>query len=92
MVLLEAASAGLPLVVTDAGGNREVVAEGAGVVVPVGEADALARSMDAVMDLEPVMLAEMGNRARRHVVATYGIETVVDRWMGLYCSLTGARS
>lgn len=44
--ILEYHAAGLPVVATDCGGNRELVEEGAtGSIVPVGDADAVARAL-----------------------------------------------
>ena len=49
-VLLEAMGCGIPVVATDVGGNREVVASAdLGVVVPFGDADALRRAIEAAL-------------------------------------------
>ena len=49
--ILEAMNAGLPLVVTDVGGNRDLAETGTvcGTVVPPGDAEAFAKAMAALM-------------------------------------------
>ena len=61
-VLLEAMSSGLPVIAADAGPTRELLAAGGGLVVPPGDADALARAI--------VSLA--GDPARRSAMARLG--------------------
>ncbi len=88
MVLLEASAAGLPLVATDVGGNREVVLHGvSGLVVPPGDAAALAGAMAQVMALPAGERAAWGRAARRHVDEEYDLERVVGRWLELYHEL-----
>ncbi|HEY4489328.1 MAG TPA: glycosyltransferase family 4 protein [Candidatus Paceibacterota bacterium] len=51
-VLIEALAAGLPIVATRAGGNAEVVTEDSGILIPVGDTNALADAIDKVI-LDP---------------------------------------
>jgi glycosyltransferase involved in cell wall biosynthesis len=44
-VLIEALASGIPIVATDAGGNREVLAEGSGILIPVGDEDTLCAAL-----------------------------------------------
>ncbi|MEW5852034.1 MAG: glycosyltransferase family 4 protein [Myxococcota bacterium] len=53
--VLEALSAGLPVAATDAGGTREVVVEGTGQVVPVGDADALGNAVLTLLRTPPAV-------------------------------------
>ena len=49
-VFLEAMACGLPVVTTDVGGNREVVnGDELGIIVPFGDADALAAALDQAL-------------------------------------------
>lgn len=84
-VLLEAQASGLPAVVTDVGGNREVVCEGeTGFIVPPGDSSALAERMIHLMRLPNEKLCRMGESGRDRVVEYYSMESVVNRWIGLY--------
>jgi len=52
-VILEAMACGTPVIATDVGGNREVVADDRlGAVVPFGDHDALLRALDAALARE----------------------------------------
>lgn len=85
MVLLEAAATELPMVVTDVGGNREIVLEGqSGYLVKAHDPDALAKAMQKLVNLEASERKAMGQRGREHVIATYDLEHVVDQWEALY--------
>jgi glycosyltransferase involved in cell wall biosynthesis len=76
-VLAEAAAASRPSVTADVSGARDTVLDGiSGYVVPVGRPDLLAgRLLDLLRD--PDRAAEMGRRAREHVLATYADERLL---------------
>lgn len=60
---LEALSAGLPVIATDVGGIREWLEDGKnGVIVPSGDVDALARSIDRLL-LDDALTLAMSERA-----------------------------
>lgn len=85
MVLLEASSAGLPMVTTDVGGNEEVVLDGTtGFLVPPGDPDALAGAMRRFTDLPEERRHAMGEAALQHARENFTIDRVADRWMDLY--------
>jgi glycosyltransferase involved in cell wall biosynthesis len=85
MVLLEAAAAGLPIVATAVGGNREVVVDQrSGFLVPPGDADGLSAAMLRLMELPESARRAMGEQGRDHIRTQYGLSRVVDRWEGLY--------
>lgn len=88
MVLLEAAASGLPSVVTDVGGNREVVLhEKSGYVVPPQDIGALADAMCRLMSLPQSIRLGMGRAARLHAERNYSVERIVDKWEALYLQL-----
>ena len=85
MVLLEAAAAGLPIVATRVGGNQEVVQDGeSGFLVPPRQPENLAEAMIRLMQFPELQRRSMGDRARAHVRANYGLDRVVERWEELY--------
>jgi glycosyltransferase involved in cell wall biosynthesis len=87
LVVLESMAAGVPVVATDCGAVRDLVADGEeGYVVPVGDPDALAAGLAAVLD-DPVLRAELGARARRRAEAEYAIETTAARFERLLTGL-----
>lgn len=92
MVLLEAGASRLPSVVTDVGGNREVVADGkAGFVVPPHDPAALARAMRRLMDLGANETRAMGEAARHEIEVNFGLPGVVDQWEAVYRELLARR-
>ncbi|MEQ1566606.1 MAG: glycosyltransferase, partial [Myxococcota bacterium] len=82
IVLLEAGASALPLVATDVGGNREVVTDGAGHLVPPRDAPALARAMREVMDAPQDARRATGARARARVAGSFGMDAVSATWDG----------
>ena len=85
MVLLEAAAAGLPIVATRVGGNQEVVVDGeTGFLVPPREPEALASALTRLSTLPGTARRAMGERAREHIRLHYSLDSVAERWEGLY--------
>jgi glycosyltransferase involved in cell wall biosynthesis len=84
VALLEAMAAGLPAVVTDAGGMGVVVRQArCGIVVPRGGAAALAAALEELARDEPRRL-EMGRRARAAFEARYTIARMAGEYEKLY--------
>ncbi len=65
--LLEAMASGLAVVASDVAGIPEALAPGCGLLVPAGEARALADGLIELCD-HPELRSRMGQAARRHVV------------------------
>lgn len=85
--LLEAASTGLPAVVTDVGGNADVVTdEVTGYVVPPMAPKQLAAAMHRLMALSPECLQAMGDGARQLCHEQFRIAAVMDKWADLYAT------
>ncbi len=88
MSLLEAGACGLPAVVTDVPGSREIIEHGRnGFLVPAGDFPSLCAAMTRMMRLSPEDRANMEANARRRVVAQFSLDAVLDRWEGLYRKL-----
>ena len=72
-VLAEAMACGLPCVTTDAGDAGEIVGD-TGLVVPAGDAAALARAMQSLRLLAPDERQALGRAARRRIETRYTLE------------------
>lgn len=82
--ILESMAAGLPMVVSDAGGNTEAVIHGeTGLVVPVGDPRALA---DAIAELAaaPERCRVMGQAGRSRIEQSFSMESCVKNYNRLY--------
>jgi glycosyltransferase involved in cell wall biosynthesis len=85
-VILEAMAAGLPVVATDVGGNREAVMNGVtGWLVSPKDPDAMAdRILDLLSDKERA--ASWGRRGQARVKEAFTINRMVEAYMNLYQS------
>ena len=82
--ILEAMFFGCPSVATAVGGIPEVVADGInGILAPVGDADALAREVEALLH-DPARRATMGQAARQHAEELFTARIAVRRYEALY--------
>ncbi len=82
-VVIEAMSAGLPVIGTDVGGVREIVEdEVTGYVVPAGDGRAVARKIDELCDKRD-LLKEMGKRGYRRA-EKFSIASMVSKIDNLY--------
>jgi glycosyltransferase involved in cell wall biosynthesis len=85
--LLEGMAAGLPFVATKVSGNAEVALEGqTALLVPADDPEALGQAILALA-ADPAKRREMGDAARRHIVAHYGFDLCASRYESLYLSL-----
>ena len=80
--ILEAMAAGVPVVSTPVGSIESVVT-GAGAIVPVGDADALANAIVELLQ-EPRRLDELGREGRRKVAEQFSTESFERRVKELY--------
>lgn len=89
--IMEAMSAGRPIVATDVGGAPEMIADGeSGLLVPPKVVEPLAAAIRRFVD-DPDAAEKMGQAARRTVEERYSIEVMVERYASLYESLWQAR-
>jgi sugar transferase (PEP-CTERM/EpsH1 system associated) len=90
--ILEAMSAGLPVVATRTGGNPELVDEGVtGFLVPPESAEALAGALECYVK-SPELRAEHGRAARRRAEERFSLRGMVDAYSSLYGELHGAKA
>jgi glycosyltransferase involved in cell wall biosynthesis len=88
MSLLEAGACGLPAVVTDVPGSREIIEDGRnGFLAPAGDICGLGAAMTRMMRLTPEERACMGTNAQRRVGAQFSLDAVLDQWEALYRKL-----
>jgi sugar transferase (PEP-CTERM/EpsH1 system associated) len=86
LTLLEAMAAGLPVVATDVGGNREVVVAGeTGLLVLPSSPPALAEAMLTLLR-DPARSWQMGAAGRRRAEEEFDLRRVVARYEELYVS------
>jgi glycosyltransferase involved in cell wall biosynthesis len=80
--LIEAQAAAVPVVSTSVGGVRSVVLDGSSGLL-ADEPEALAAAVGSLLD-DPARAAAMAARGREHVLATFGVERLVDDLDRLY--------
>ena len=86
---LEAMAQGCPLVSSDAGGQGEFVIDGStGLLAKAGSDDEL-RERIATLLLDPRRAAELGQRAREHVLAQHSPAAVVAKTLEVYEAAIG---
>lgn len=84
IALLEACAAGLPIVATDVGGNREIVRDGVnGRLVPAADVAALATALIALLRGGDEA-GRMGRAGQSWAQAEASFRTMAERYHGLY--------
>jgi glycosyltransferase involved in cell wall biosynthesis len=92
LALLEAASAGVPVVACAVGGVPDVVVDGeTGVLVPRDDAAALDSALRALL-AAPDERRRLGGAARRHVERRFDVGRLVADHHSLYTRLLGERA
>jgi glycosyltransferase involved in cell wall biosynthesis len=93
VTLLEAMAAGLPTVVTDVGGNPEIVEHGAtGLLAPRGDDAGLADAMLALL-ADPQRRRRMGEAGRERVTRLFTLDRMIEDYRRLYRDvLSGLRT
>ncbi|SBT09348.1 Glycosyl transferase group 1 family protein [Candidatus Propionivibrio aalborgensis] len=82
--VLESMAAGLPMVVTDVGGNADAVTDGkCGYVVSASEPSRLAEVL-AILILDAGSRSTMGDAARARVISSFSIASCVQAYEALY--------
>ena len=85
--LIEAASAGRPIVTTDVPGCREVVQHGKnGILVSIRNAEQLADAIEKLIR-DPELCRIMGRKGRQMAEQQFSVQRVVDETLDLYSEL-----
>jgi glycosyltransferase involved in cell wall biosynthesis len=91
LAIMEAMAAALPVVATAVGGNPELVEPGiTGLLVPAGDAAALARALRELAR-DPSRRRAMGRAGRSRVVLEFTAAKMADRYAALYDDVLAAR-
>ncbi len=91
LVVLEAMRAAKPVVATPVGGTPEVVLEGeTGLLIPVGQPEALARAVAALLG-DPNRARRMGEAGRERVEQVFSAKAMTDRVLAIYDEVTATR-
>jgi glycosyltransferase involved in cell wall biosynthesis len=86
-VVMEYMAAGKPVIVTDCGGNRELVEEGgSGFLIPDGDSEALIRLLARLLD-DPVLCSRLGDKGRRRIDDAFGMDRMIESHARLYRDL-----
>ena len=81
--LLEAMTAGLPVIATDVGANAEMIENDGGIIIPVGDSNALVSAI-AELNEDPDRRLCMSNWNTKKVCDTYLLDTIMKRFMDVY--------
>lgn len=85
--ILEGMAAGLPMIVSDVGGNAEaVIHDETGLVVPAGDPKALANAIVALIG-NPERCRTMGHAGRMRTERSFSMEACVEEYNRLYKNL-----
>jgi len=85
MALMESLALGVPCVASDCpSGPRELTCDGRyGLLVPVGDRDALAHALRRVID-DDSLCREMGRQASQYMRERFGLQTILPMWDRLF--------
>jgi glycosyltransferase involved in cell wall biosynthesis len=90
--ILEAMAAGLPMIVSDVGGNAEAVRDGeTGLVVPPRDPQALAAAIIRLAG-DPKLRQHFGRAGRERVVSHFSLEACVTKYEALYRGLLDGKA
>ncbi len=90
IALLEAMSCGFAVVVSDVAGPREIVADGAGLKVPMREPEQFIHDYaEAIVGLanNPSLRNELGQAAREHIVSCHNWDRISEKLLQIYQQL-----
>jgi glycosyltransferase involved in cell wall biosynthesis len=83
-ILLEAAACARPIVTTETAGCRDAVVDGeTGILVPVKDAEALARALRSLIT-DPALRRKMGSAGRKRAEAEFSVGRVITDTLHVY--------
>jgi glycosyltransferase involved in cell wall biosynthesis len=89
--VMEAMAMGLPVVVSDVDGNRELIRNGVdGYLVPCGDAVAFAKRIDEIID-NPDLARRLGEQAHRDVLERFDLHRMIQSYHSLFVSLVRSK-
>jgi L-malate glycosyltransferase len=84
LAIMEAMARGIPVIATNVGGNPQLVRDGeTGMLVPAGDSGAIRDRLARVL-AEPELLPRLGRASHARIVAHHSIETMAEKYRGLY--------
>jgi glycosyltransferase involved in cell wall biosynthesis len=90
---IEAQAMSRPVIAAAHGGLAETIVDGAtGLLVPPGDAEALAGALERLIDMGPQARRDMGRRGRERVVANYTTAAMQAATLAVYDRLLGAEA
>jgi glycosyltransferase involved in cell wall biosynthesis len=89
LVLLEAMAHQRPIIATTVPGNEEVLADGAGLMVPPRDPDALAAAIITVLS-DPARARRLAAAGRERVEANFSVDRMVDGIVQVYADAVAA--
>ncbi|HBC0359433.1 TPA: glycosyltransferase [Citrobacter farmeri] len=94
LVVAEAMSSELPVVVTDSGGPREIVGSDGrtGLIVPIKDPLALASAMIAIEEMPSIERHKMGVFGRVRIREHFSLNEIVTQWEHLYIELKNKKN
>jgi glycosyltransferase involved in cell wall biosynthesis len=87
-VVMEALSLEVPVIASDAKGNKELVGSNSGFIVPGGDPEGMAAAMDGLI-ADPDLAREMGQRGRFRMADQYSLGSVIKMHDHMYAGMLG---
>jgi glycosyltransferase involved in cell wall biosynthesis len=89
--ILESMASGLPVVVTDVGGNPEVVGDrSSGLLFEPGNAAALAQALRGLVD-NPELRQTLGLSARERAITKFSLKSMMEQYKEMYLNAAKQR-